>query len=132
MGAWGPGNFENDHALDWLSNFLGGEDEGPIYEALDVAVDQPDFDLDTSSSEAALAAAEVVAAMIGKPSPEAPEELVGWARGLEGAEIDPELTDLAARAVRRIRDHSELREHWDDEPAWLAAVDDLLGRLARV
>lgn len=131
MGAWGTGNFENDKALDWLSNFLGGEDEGPIYEALDVAVDEPDYDLGGSSSEEGLAAAEVVAAMIGKPSPDAPEELVGWARGLEGAEVDPELIDLATRAARRIRDHSELRELWDDDPAWLAAVDNLLARLAR-
>ena len=134
MGAWGPGSFENDSACDWLSDFLAGEDDQPLYAALDAALEGEDEDLElgnTWAGEQALAAAEVVAALIGRPAANAPPELLGWARQAEG-EQDPELAGLAARAVRRVRDGSELRELWQegDDTAWLAVVDDLLRRLA--
>ena len=48
MGAWGIGSFENDEALDWLSDLVASGDASVI--------------------ESALAAADVVAAWNGHPA----------------------------------------------------------------
>lgn len=34
MGAWGSGSFENDDALDWLTDFCDDPDKGLIADAL--------------------------------------------------------------------------------------------------
>jgi hypothetical protein len=41
---------------------------------------------------------------------------------------------LVVQAVTRVREESELRDHWDrtgDRSQWLAAVNDLLARVER-
>ena len=62
---------------------------------------------------AALAAAEVIAALRGRPAPRLPDELVEWLARVSG---DPgeELTTNARNAVDAIRRSSELRELWEE------------------
>lgn len=60
MGAWGHGSFENDSAMDWLGQIVGG-DPSIVRAALEyVVVASGHIDVDDGS--VALAAAELVAA----------------------------------------------------------------------
>ncbi|HZW07711.1 MAG TPA: DUF4259 domain-containing protein [Phycisphaerales bacterium] len=153
MGAWGTGIFENDDALDWVLGWQeAGEGEGTADEpgrisfvigAMAVAVDHKGY-LDVDAGGCALAAAEVVAAACGKPSPamkpgpeadEALAELAAWVRTPHAKVLnDPDVRALARQAVdRACGPESEAAELWDESEhaaAWRAAVDDLRSRLA--
>jgi hypothetical protein len=127
MGAWGAGNFENDDALDWLA-VLQAEGlqaaGGAIQDVLTLADDY----LEAPTCCAALAAAEVIAALRGRPASRLPDELVEWLGRVSG---DPgeELTTNARNAVDAIRRSSELRELWEDDEEWKQEVDGLYARL---
>lgn len=131
MGAWDPGSFDNDDALDWIEEFKA---EG--MPAAGGAV-QYVLDLDAEYLEApicarALAAAEVIAAARGRPAPDLPEEIAGLLRHYQ-VRADPELVANARRAVEKVAAESELEELWAESelgPAWRAAVSDLAARLA--
>jgi len=83
MGAWGAGNFENDDALDWLA-VLQAEGlqaaGGAIQDVLTLADDY----LEATTCCAALAAAEVIAALRGRPASRLPDELVEWLGRVSG------------------------------------------------
>ena len=121
MGAWGPGSFENDDALDWLSTFLDDDDDAILWDQLEYA-----GALDAPTACATLAAAEVIATAGGHPPPDAPDELLELPREA----LERETYDLALRAVARVK-RSELAELWAGQPEWEAAVGDLEARLTR-
>ena len=168
MGAWGAGSFDNDTALDYLDGLadagegVGDDDEpgkialilGPLAMVDSASTDMDDMPeeddeeggyLDASLACDAVAAAEVLAAIYGKPHKEFASDddelssaIIGkWAKS-KGAK-EKQLTDnsareLAIRAVAKIRDAGELHDLWADaEPAdkkaWQAAMSDLLARL---
>jgi hypothetical protein len=89
--------------------------------------------LEAPEGSAAIAAAEVVAAAAGHPSPSLPAPLAAWAAKQTKAEAVAQLA-LARQAVDRVArgERSELRELWDESnpAAWRAAVADLEKRLA--
>ena len=72
MGAWGTDSFANDDAMDWIAEqeANGLAAVASAFAAVDAAAD--DY-LDASIASSALAAAEVVAALLGGPSPTRPE-----------------------------------------------------------
>ena len=124
MGAWGPGNFENDSALDWL-----GQDD------LDVAhvTRALRADGDSDECEHALAAAELVAAWNGHAVAELPRAAEAFLERRRGGP-KPELIARACECVAAIAADSELLALWKDDgnPApWKAAQQDLLERLGR-
>ena len=129
MGAWDAGSFENDDALDWLDDM---ESRGlvAVEEALRTAADAGSAYLEAPDASVAIAAAEVVAALRGRPHLELPGEVEAWMK-LNRRAPDSALVDLARAAVERVRSDSELRELWEDSSPqpWYDAVDDLLGRL---
>ena len=149
MGAWGPGNFENDEAVDWISDARESGDPQFVVAALTKVAEARDF-IEAPDGCAALAAAEVVAAALGcppgVPSNDQIEErlpmLSDFAEGatdsvVEVAELMPEVADqadLARRALVALLDpeNSELYGLWDDADAadWLAVLQDLGARLA--
>lgn len=125
MGTWGSGPFDNDDAADWAWTLTADVDETVVAAALSSRVEA------SPSDAVVVAAAEVVAAAIGRPHPELPDEVAGWVaahRDRPWAELVP----VAATAVRRLRPASELAESWEesDDDAWGFEVDDLLARLA--
>ena len=131
MGSWGMGNFDNDTALNWVSDFVDNPKPGMVDEALRNMGDAKKQQ-DTAANEKALAAAEVVAAMKGSPSEELPAELDDM---LQSFKVKPnrELLQLARQATLAVKTQSELRELWEttgDMEIWLEHVDDLLGRLS--
>ncbi len=124
MGAWGPGNWENDHALDWVADLHEWRDveaalAGPLSHA--------------GSCCRALAAAEVVAACVGRSSRRLPDGVEAWV-AQHGAECAPDLRETAAKIVSDIGSRSELRSLFDDggrNAEWHAIVEELRARLLR-
>jgi Domain of unknown function (DUF4259) len=81
-----------------------------------------------------LIAAEVLAALGGRPTKVLPPELQDWISGCEREVIPDTLWALSCVAVERVKDDSEISELWarsDDFGRWLEKVDDLLSRLAQ-
>lgn len=131
MGAWGFSSFENDDALDWVIDLEKAPDLGVLEVTLSEVLDSEEEYLDASVCCFALAAAEVVAALVGKPSEKLPEEVTQWVEGK--GEPDSSLISIAKRAIQAILDDSELKELWeetDEFELWHADVEGILERLA--
>ena len=130
MGAWGVGTFENDDAGDWVYRLEEAEDVGLLTEALRPAADPGGY-LESSTCSEALAAAEVVAALAGRPAPDLPEEVQSWVKA-HRERVSGELRQLALRAVDQVAGDSELKELWeesDEMAAWSDRMQELRGRL---
>ncbi|HZO68022.1 MAG TPA: DUF4259 domain-containing protein [Kribbellaceae bacterium] len=133
MGAWGVGVFENDDANDWVYELEQSSDLGVVLQALtDIAVTDEDGP-ESMESAAALAAAEVVAALRGQPGDGLPDDVAKWVAGL-GEPASPELVGSARAAVRQVLAASELKDQWDESGTeqgeeWELQVEDLLSRL---
>ncbi|MGD8454752.1 MAG: DUF4259 domain-containing protein [Anaerolineales bacterium] len=130
MGTWGLTAFENDDALDWVFELEGAADISVLSETFFLVNESEDDYLDASDSCFALAAAEVVAALGGKPSADLPLEVVKWVEGK--GEPDDGLVSDAKQAIRAVLEDSELKELWeesDEYEAWVSEVEGLLDRL---
>lgn len=135
MGAWGTGIFDSDSALDAVIEILETDDLSLVEQFIREVVEYQDAEddyVDAFIAEYGLAAAEVVAALSGKPG-DLPDDLQEW---LEGKDTpSPELRKLAHTAVSIALNDSELQELWEDADesdytAWQAGVNDLLARLS--
>lgn len=173
MGAWGAGSFENDTVLDFLQTIaeardgLGTESQpgkvglviGPLAVAVAASTDIDDMRdgddddeggyLDADLACDAVVAAEILAAVHGKPHPylaitNAPDDkspaadVAAWATGPARRHADlmsGDARELARNAMIKIRDGGELQELWHDadgdEPGspWIDAMNDLIERL---
>lgn len=129
MGAWNVGPFDNDDALDWLSELDDADDLEPVRRAFEALGD--DY-LDAPTGAIALAAAEVVAAASGNRRPELPEQLEAW---LASSSVNTSAADrdAAVAAVERVvGDQSELQELWalsDSNAQWEEEISGLRDRL---
>ena len=135
MGAWGPGNFENDTALDWLYDF--GENDFRLIDRTlaGVAAMIEADELDADEASEVLAAAECVAAASGFPPHNPPEELAEWLTENSPIQVKPEFVTMARQAVARVLAKSELRALWlesDEFAAWETAVTNLQSRLNQI
>jgi Domain of unknown function (DUF4259) len=130
MGAWGTGPFENDDALDFTVD-LQTDGVSAVRSALEeVALLGLDGYLEAPASERAIAAAEVLAAALGRPAPDLPPEITDWVS--KGPRVDESLLPLAAVAMTRVLEESELKELWEsstDGPTWEHRVADVRERL---
>jgi hypothetical protein len=133
MGAWGAGNFENDEALDWVWILEESTGLGVVEAAIADVLVSSEY-LDAGVGCIGLAAAEVIAALRGRPAGDLPEEVSTWVRAQAVAPGDVLVRDCLA-AVARIRsdDESELREMWEEDQdiaaEWYGVLDALVGRL---
>jgi hypothetical protein len=134
MGAWGHRNFENDSALDFAAEFRAAPSEVLLLETLTIVVElgeDGDY-IDADEASPALAAAELVAAALGRPAADLPAGLQALVDKLDIGD-DEELPELASAAVAQVLRASELQELWAEngEPnEWQAVQQDLLARLA--
>ncbi len=132
MAAGGVGNFDNDDALDWVSELEHVKNSALITETLKLVTERGDEYLEAPEASRALAAAEVVAALNHAGSPHLPAEVKQWvSRHQIGS---PSLTQLALKAIHRIETSSELSELWDefdDAADWYDVLDDLEARLEK-
>ncbi|WP_143306115.1 DUF4259 domain-containing protein [Chitinophaga vietnamensis] len=130
MGAWGTRNFENDGSQDWIFDIIDNKDGGSVADALARIINNIET-LEISDCEEALAAAEVVAALIGRASedfPEVPLEKLDILN-LIGTRA---LRTQAVNAVNKIIAGSEMKNYWSDAgqlEAWEAVQAGLVKRL---
>ncbi len=127
MGAWGTGHFENDDAMDLIAEVQGADD---LVSVLRKAAESEDASVDATVASEALAAADVVAAMMGRPSGDCPEELTKRLDALGAPE--PALVKLAQESVSRVLMGSGLVDLWAESgevEAWNRSVTDLIARL---
>lgn len=130
MSAWGYYNFDNDTAADFAERFRDTPNVEALRETLD-PVTAAEEQIGALAASEALAAAEIVAAILGKPSRDFPADLL-----LVISKIDPakgeNLREAARQAVTAVRKQSELQRNWaatDDNNNWQAWQAELLDRL---
>jgi hypothetical protein len=133
MGAWGHGSFENDDALDFLGDLFESGDTSLIREVLDNVVTSTEY-VEAPDASQCIAASEVVAAALGRPTPAAlrKQGVAAWIARVR-PQIDAALAAQTVDALTRIlAPNSELRELWeesDEFAEWQAAVVDLRSQL---
>ena len=129
MGAWGFGSFENDDACDFLADATESGDLSLIRDVLDNVLTSTEY-VEAPDASQAIAAAEIVAAALGRPTLAAQreEELSSWIARIRPT-IDTELVGQARDALTRIlAPNSELRELWEETEEfseWQSAVSEL-------
>ena len=145
MGAWGTKTFEDDSTCDWYDEFCDSEQSiEQLEDAFDDVIENEDY-LDYEFCTAALGAAEIIAAALGNPCEDFPDEEYHIGEDEESGlpepdlenirkEVTSEIIEKAQRAVRKVRQYrrSELRELWEDSDEyddWLGATQDLMNRL---
>lgn len=131
-GMWGLGSFENDDALDWVSNELEASAPRAVQSAI-AGVLGAKRDLNVTQGSYLVAACELLAAARGKPSPGLPPEVVRAAKALAGKRVEPFLKD-AIKALDKVvtSPGSELRglnEEAGSLAAWKKLMDDLKARV---
>ncbi|MBP6013622.1 MAG: DUF4259 domain-containing protein [Alphaproteobacteria bacterium] len=132
MGAWATDSFANDDALDWLLDFV----ETPTIEMLrdtleHITTMDADEYLEAPDCSEAVAAAEIVAALHGRPSAKLPDDLRDWLQTDHGLKAGS-LIHTAADAMKRIMQNSELQELWDDSDSSAGWLDDMAGLIRRL
>jgi len=130
MGTWGLGSFDNHDASDWVYDLEKARDVSLLRSTI-AAVNNEKGYLEAPTCVNALAASEVVAALMGRPAGDLPEGVVSWVASngkLDAKGLRPD----AIAAIDRILADSELKELWgetDDAANWQVLVNDLRGRL---
>lgn len=130
MAAWAADSFANDDALDWLEAFADAPTLEMLRDTLD-AILAEDEELEAPDCAEAIAAAEIVASLNGRPSPKIPDDLRDWLATDQGLDTKA-MAPLARKAMARILAGSELQELWDQsdsKAAWRAEMADLMARL---
>ena len=133
MGAWGAGSFENDDASDWSTELVEGTDLSAIRAALG-AKEIEGYYLEVPEGSRIIAASEVLAALLGRPSTSLPAEVSKWVAGHRALDASGLVTRALQMIDRVLAEHSELEELWrenaDEYSAWRAGVIDLRDRVA--
>lgn len=136
MGAWGHTTFENDDAADWVDELGDHQSLALVRETIAAVLElEPDEELDLSLSGAALAASELIAAAIGRPSGAArrQQDLMIWISKMRPSPDAALIADALSAIDRILGPQSELRQLWeetDDYAAWREDVGQLRARLA--
>lgn len=132
MGSWATHSFGNDEALDWLNDLFDEQDSYFIHNTLEIIVDFPlQEKVESWDCCCALAAAEIVAAACGQPSPDLPSSVKEWLE-VHQFKADEEAVTLARKSVVRIQSDSWLKDEWLESSSsqdWLHCLDDLSRRL---
>ena len=138
MGTLGAEAFANDDALDWLLELDPADGVRPVLAVLERAAGAIDPHLDVHTAAVALAAAELLAALRGRPHPALPEVAADWVAAVTlasptGAAPREEELALATRALDLVVTSSALAEIWSQRPddaEWRSELDRLRLRLS--
>jgi Domain of unknown function (DUF4259) len=124
MGAWGPGGFGNDTALDFAATIKSVDDLAAAFAA------KPGEKIDADTASTIIAAAECVAAMLGRPADDMPKDLAVRLRGFGKPEAA--LLETTRNHVSMVISGSELSELWaeaDNPGEFNLAMAGLIDRL---
>lgn len=129
MGTWGIGVFDNSEASEWMQVFI----VDPNLKILDITFkqfkDNPEGYFEMPDCNEALAAAEIIAAIKGKPHPELPDLVINAIKNLK---VEEGLDLKAKDVVDAIETNSELQELWsqsENYEEWQEILSDLKKRL---
>ncbi|TGD80271.1 DUF4259 domain-containing protein [Hymenobacter wooponensis] len=129
MATWGYYNFDNDAAADFSAKFRDTHSLGLLREALaDIGATEA---VEAQTAQEALAAAEIVAALLGKPGRDLPADLLPITVQLTPEEA-PMFQQLAREAVQAVTKQSALLAHWgqgENAQDWQQLQQELLDRL---
>lgn len=131
MGAWDATSFGNDHANDWAYGLEKCNDLSYIDTALQKILNAGDDYIEAPDAEEAVAAAEVVAWLRGRPTPvnAYTQKIAAWVTAHPNQPLTA-ITQKALSALDRIQQQpSELTDLWDGDPDWAAAMTGLRNRL---
>lgn len=135
MGTWSAEPFGNDAAADWAWELDDSEDWGIVADALRLVLDEDDpAELDADTATVAIAAAEVLAHSLGRPT-QSDSYTESVAAFINRAPAPP--AGLAAEALKALdvatTPAGELAELWLDEGSeeWSAANDRLREALSQ-
>ncbi len=133
MGAWDATSFGNDTAKDWAYGLDECNDLSLIDSALQNIIDTGEGYIDASDAEEAIAAVEVLAWLLNRPSETNAytEKISEW---VKAHPLTPpaELVQKALRVLNRIQaEPSELLELWEDNSEWKDALQGLIERLSK-
>ena len=129
MGAWGDGSFENDDACDLACDLTECTDLSLLEEALSAAINPDDY-VEAPEAGRALAAVEVVLALLGRPTAAIAEEeeLMAWVAACNQVP-SAGLLALAHLALQRVQAEDcelrELKEESDGLETWMKEVQAL-------
>ncbi len=132
MGAWGHDFNANDDAAEWLGDFADAPNWTLVDATLAAVLPVGEY-IEAPDCSTAIAAAEVVAAGLGRASPLLDQAIAEWA--LANAADATSRRDLAKRAMTSVSTESELLDLWSESDdseynkEWLATLNDLLSRL---
>jgi hypothetical protein len=131
-GGWAADTLSNDDASDLLGQIVSSSSLEAIRSALEAALTSAS-PVNDERALRALAAAEMVAAMIGNPSRYLPAPCKEWAV-LHAKGANRDLVQLAVRAVDRVVKDSEIQELMHEGGAknlqeWQLSVTNLQARL---
>ncbi|MGI9380969.1 MAG: DUF4259 domain-containing protein [Methyloligellaceae bacterium] len=126
MGTFGGGSFENDVALDFAASVVTEKDIASVFSALP---EDPAETIDAEEAQKIIAAAECIAAMMGRPEEDIPGELKRRLEDLDAPDAD--LIETARNAVYRVLSRSELLDLWAESDAqpFNLAITRLIDRL---
>ncbi|WP_050030532.1 DUF4259 domain-containing protein [Verrucomicrobium sp. BvORR034] len=132
MGAWDATSFGNDTANDWAYDLEECDDLSHIESAFQKVIDVEGDYLDSNEAEKAIAAAEVLAWLRGRPSPvdAYTEKIEAWVAAHPLQPSSALIAEALSVLDRIQRPPSELLELWDDSADWKDAMADLRLRLA--
>ena len=132
MGTWDTKTFDNDDAMDWLSELTQTADLSLCEQCLEANDIQGDY-IEAPECVRILCSAEVLAALSGRPGSEIPKEMSEWVAAHRQLDPSPLIQKALQRVNRVLAKHSELHELWLENetlyPAWRAGVLDLRSRL---
>lgn len=143
MGAWGLGSFENDDAMDWMSDFAEVQDMNLINATFDIVIENAGSYIEAPEASNALAAAEIIAAIKGNIHKDFPDYYLNKSEEIEAELIDFDklktglIEDVSQKALQVVRlikenENSELKQLWQDTDEfsdWLNDVNELEKRL---
>ncbi len=132
MGAWGIGTFENDDSMDFVCDVMESEGFSILSTGLTLNVIDYIY-LQAPKASIIVAAAEIIAAGIGKPSKKLPEELENWIAS-QGDMNFSKLAPKAKSSLKRVLGaRSELRSLWSETDGdlsnWIESINKLQSKL---
>ena len=119
MGAWAVGNFENDDALDWVSDIIESSGIEKLLFPINSVLSNQEY-LESSTCSEALVSIEIISAYKNADCSNVPEEVKIWLSTKKGflfrkkPEFTSIHTELAKQALEKIISSSELKDLWQD------------------
>ncbi len=132
MGVWDATSFGNDTANDWAYTLEECDGLAYIESTLQTVVDIGDNYLGSNEAVEAIAAAEVLAWLRGRPTPvdSYTKKIATWVAA-HPVRPPAAIIQKALKVLDRIQQEpSALAELWSDDTNWANAMNDLRTRLA--